>query len=63
MRDTFIVECKYPMSKISDLLLEERAVIVARLVLRALYEFYKHHKQDISEIDLVKRKLELARLI
>ena len=58
MKDTFIVECKYPLSRFSDLLLSERVLVFTRLILDALYRFYEYHDLDVREIDLIKEKLQ-----
>ena len=56
-KDTFIVECKYPMSELSEMLMKERVEIYSQILLRAIYKFYEHHDQDFNEIDIIKTRL------
>lgn len=54
---TFEVECKYPISKLSEMLIDERVAVYAQILLKAVYKFYEHHDQKFKEIDMITDRL------
>jgi len=56
-KDTFIVESWYPISKVQDMLIDERIVVQAEIYMRSLYKLYEHFKLDHKELDDIKDTL------
>ncbi len=56
-KDTFVIECKYPYSKLSELLIVDSIKVFVGIIVQALSLFYEHFDLDVNEIDTLRNKL------